>query len=208
MKPFSARFSADRAAVSIFDRFFAALRALLMTAGGLVLLVTFTPLVPWTASCLTDNWTESDGEVMIVPSGSTVQHALYAEERMIGESSYWRVVHAVWAWQQGHFRSIVLTGQGAGEMKRFLLAYGVPADAIWVESQSTSTRGNALMVKPLLDRLPRGRNVLLTSDYHMYRAARCFRRAGIAVITRPFPDILKSSNTLTARWRGFWLLAD
>jgi len=179
-----------------------------MVAGALLLAVTFTPIVPWTAAKLTDYWTDSDGDVLVVLSASTVQHEVYPDRSMIGGSSYWRVVHAVWAWQRGHFHTVVLAGPGAEEMKRFLTAYGVPEGSVSVETRSTSTRENALFVKPLLDRLPRGRIVLLTSDYHMYRAARCFRGAGIEVITRPIPDLLKSSRTLTARWQGFWLLVD
>jgi uncharacterized SAM-binding protein YcdF (DUF218 family) len=186
----------------------AAIRFLLCATGALLLGITFTPIVPWTAAQLTDNWTESDHDILVVLSGSTIRNSVYPQSVVIGGSSYWRVVHAVWAWQHGRFRNIVLVGAGSEEMRRFLIAYDVPGDAISVETRSTSTRENALFAKPLLDRMPPGRVVLLTSDYHMYRAARCFRRAGIAVATRPFPDLLKSSNTLTARWQGFWLLSD
>jgi len=199
---------ADGASKSIVARLGAAARFLLCATGALLLAVTFTPLVPWTAARLTDNWTDSDGDTLVVLSGATIQNSVYPRSVVIGGSSYWRVVHAVWAWQHGHFQSIFLVGAGSEEMRRFLIAYGVPEGAISVETRSTSTHENALFLKPLLDRFPPGRIVLLTSDYHMCRAARCFRRVGIAVTTRPFPDLLKSSNTLTARWQGFWLLAD
>ena len=42
--------------------------------------------------------------------------------------------------------------------------------------------------------------VLLTSDYHMYRAHRVFAKQGIQVEPRPIPDVLKRG----AGWRGRW----
>ena len=86
------------------------------------------------------------------------------------------------------------------------MAYGVPADAIVVENASATTRENALYAKPLLARQD-GRIVLLTSDYHMFRAWRCFQKLGIPVISRPFPDLLKRSNQLPKRWEGFLILS-
>jgi uncharacterized SAM-binding protein YcdF (DUF218 family) len=45
-----------------------------------------------------------------------------------------------------------------------------------------------------------GRKVLLTSDYHMYRAYWCFRRAGVDVIPRPVPEMLKRVSSWPTRW--------
>ncbi len=43
-----------------------------------------------------------------------------------------------------------------------------------------------------------GVKVLLTSDYHMFRAARTFARAGLKVGEWPVPDALKGG------WRRRW----
>ena len=56
------------------------------------------------------------------------------------------------------------------------------------------------------DASPDERLVLLTSDYHMYRALRVFQKAGLNVAPRPFPDIVKRSSSLTERWPAFFEL--
>jgi uncharacterized SAM-binding protein YcdF (DUF218 family) len=87
-------------------------------------------------------------------------------------------------------------------MKDFLISGGVPASAIVVEGRSRSTRENALYTKPILTALP-GRKVLLTSDYHMFRARLVFRKVGIEVIGRPIPDVRKRAVHLSGRWGAF-----
>ena len=183
------------------------IRFTLATAGALLLAVTFTPLVPWTALRLSSDWTDSDGDVLIVLGGSTISHRDFPSGRVVGYDTYWRVLAAVYAWRTGHFRSLLLCGAGLADSARpLLLAYGVPDGAILVEDRSTSTRENAIFARPILARLP-GRFVLLTSDYHMFRAARCFAHERIPVATRPFPDVAKRSNSLTFRWQGFWIVS-
>ncbi len=124
---------------------------------------------------------------------------------MIGESSYWRCVYAARAWKEGDFHQIVISGGGwqrisaAEAMREFLVSQGVPAEAIRLETHSRSTRENALDTKELLAGVP-GRKVLLTSDYHMFRAYRAFRKVGLEVLPRPFPDVRKRA----IRWRGRW----
>ena len=53
-----------------------------------------------------------------------------------------------------------------------------------------------------------GRKVLLTSDYHMFRAYRTFRKAGFEIAPRPFPDMLKLSSCWLCRWQAFVTLSD
>ncbi len=72
--------------------------------------------VPWTAARLTDNWADRDGDILVVLSGATVRTSIYPQSVVIGGGSYRRVVHAVWAWQQGHFRHIVMAGTGSEEV--------------------------------------------------------------------------------------------
>ena len=45
-----------------------------------------------------------------------------------------------------------------------------------------------------------GRKVLLTSDYHMFRAAQALRKAGVTVIPRPIPDASKRAGSWNLRW--------
>jgi uncharacterized SAM-binding protein YcdF (DUF218 family) len=91
-------------------------------------------------------------------------------------------------------------------MREFLACQGVPVTAIEVEMRSSNTRENALNVARLLAGENRGK-VLLTSDYHMYRAARAFAKAGLTVAPWPFPDGIKRSQRRLNRWGGSWIYA-
>jgi uncharacterized SAM-binding protein YcdF (DUF218 family) len=180
-------------------------RRVLMCAGLLLLVVTFTPLVRFTATRLAE-WGDPNGDILVLLSAETIVYPGFPAGMIIGESTYWRALHAIYVWRQGHFRTIVLCGRGvAATVKPILVAYGIPEPAIVLEDRSTTTREDAVYAKPILSALP-GRVVLITSDYHMYRARRSFAREGIAVIPQPAPDVLKRFDSLPARWPGFWVV--
>ena len=170
--------------------------------GAFTLLVCATPIASWWATRLAGQWDDPKGDVLIVLGGSLLDPGL------LGTNSYWRSIYALQAWRSGGFRDIFITGGSdpqspvATLMADFLKFQGVPAAAIHVETRSNSTYENATYSKPLLDRLP-GTKVLLTSDYHMYRARRAFEKAGIHVLPRPFPDVRKRGSTWIGRWPAF-----
>ena len=83
-----------------------------MSVGLLLLLITFTPLVPWAAAQLCVEWSDRDGEVLIVLLGTTVGDD---GDAFIGLNSYWRAAYAVRAWHYGRFRKILLCGMGSAE---------------------------------------------------------------------------------------------
>ena len=170
--------------------------------GALVLLVSATPvpLDRW-ARALAGNWNDPRGDVLIVLGGDV------QSDGTIGLHSYWRTVYAARVWRETGFRRIVISGAAVGrEMKKFLVAEGVPESAIDTEPRSTNTRENALFTKEMLAG-ERGRLVLLTSEYHIYRALRVFQKAGLAVEPRPIPDVLKSTSNWKGRWPAFLELA-
>lgn len=70
-------------------------------------------------------------------------------------------------------------------MRKFLVALGVPATDIVLETHSRTTRQNAVDVKPILKRLGLHRILLVTSALHMPRALATFRGAGIDAIPAP-----------------------
>ena len=73
---------------------------------------------------------------------------------------------------------------------------------IQIEARSSSTQQNAINVRQMLGQLS-GRPVLMTSDYHMFRAARTFSRAGLEVAPCPVPHALKLSGHWQTRWPAF-----
>ena len=170
--------------------------------GWLFVGATFTPLNAWWAYYLAGPWNAPVGDVLVVPGADAWQDS-------IGFSTYLRSVYAVRAWRGGGFRDVVVCGGGNGDqpsvaeqMRDFMVSQGIPAAAVHLENQSRSTRENALDSKALVSQLG-GRKILLTSDYHMFRAYRVFRKAGIDVQPSPFPDSLKQNGSWTNRWSVF-----
>ncbi len=107
-----------------------------------------------------------------------------------------RLLHTLQLWREGHIDRIIVSG-GSGsvlnadsalleaeQLRRVLLDCGVPDSLITLESRSRNTRENALFTAELLKKrptlAPHGRLLLVTSAFHMRRAAGCFRRAGLA----------------------------
>jgi len=178
------------------------LTAVFAAFGLLVAIVMTTPLVSWWARALAGPWNDPPGDVLIVLGGSIHENGI------MGESTYWRSVYAVLGYRSGGFRDVLLSGgptEGpsvAESMKRFLVCEGVPAQVIHLELRSTTTRENALNARQALIGLP-GAKVLLTSDYHMARAHRAFRKVGLDVHPRPFPDAIKRAATVGGRWGAF-----
>lgn len=173
----------------------------------LVILIHFTPLTEWWARALAGDWTDSPGDTLIVLSSEM------EADGILGPSSYLRALYAIRAYREKAFRTIIVTGglTGAASVplgdafRNFLTAYGIPRNIILVENRAGSTHENALYIKPLLQGLA-GTTVLMTSDFHMFRARRVFEKAGIHVVPRPIPDILKRSRWVLNRWTSFWTL--
>jgi len=174
----------------------------LAAIGFLFVFATLTPIDNWWLKWLAGPWNVSKGDVLVVLGGDSVAD-------VIGWSSYWRSVYAVRAWREGGFREMVVTGGSGGKeepaaerMGEFIVSQGVPVSVIRVETESHSTRENALKSKVILDQLP-GRKVLMSSDYHMFRATRVFRKAGIDITPRPIPDAAKRIESWKDRWPVF-----
>ena len=175
--------------------------------GFLWLIVAFTPLVHWWATKLAGRWEEPKGEALVVLAGSEM------EGDILGASTYWRCVYALMAYRQGWARRIYVSGGSSGEqrpvaelMRLFLVGQGVPPQAVEVEHASLSTRESALNLAPTLKR-QQATPVLLTSDFHMYRAWRAFRKAGVTLRPSPIPDARKRAVRWERRWDAFQDLA-
>lgn len=178
--------------------------ALLITTGVFYLLITFIPIDEWWANRLSGQWSRPDGDVLVVLAGGG------GPGKTIGYGTYLRVEYALLAYQAHPFKEIIVSGAGspvaqAQLMRQFLVCQGVPSEIIIAENTSTSTRENALNTQRLLGQ-NYGKVMLLTSDYHIYRAARVFRKIGIEVTPSPIPDVKKRSERLIERVPAFWEL--
>jgi uncharacterized SAM-binding protein YcdF (DUF218 family) len=174
--------------------FFAAL-------GLLVFAVTVLPVNSWLAHKLAGSIEEPKGDVLIVLTGGRFADGL------VSENSLLRSYYAVRAVKQRSFHTVIISGGGdppptSESMREILILKGVPADMVTIETASLSTRESALNLKIILDKLP-GDKVLLTSDYHMFRARRVFEKAGIKILPNPVPDVIKRSVSMRNRWPAF-----
>lgn len=89
----------------------------------------------------------------------------------------------------GAFRPLVVVSGGQGDdertaeaaaMSRYLTARGVPADRLLEEDRSHSTEQNLRFSKEIIDRVrPGARVVIVTSDFHAFRAALTARGIGL-----------------------------
>jgi len=173
---------------------------LLTFLGALLLLVTLLP-PRWYVNRLAGLWTDPHGATLIVLGADNL------DGQVLGMSSYWRSVYAISAWKEGGFGHLILSGQTGttASMREFIVCQGVPASAVVMEQHSNSTRENALFTVAVARQYP-GPYVLLTSDFHMWRAYRAFQKTGLKVEPRPFPDVLKRMNQWSARWPIFFEL--
>jgi len=92
-------------------------------------------------------------------------------------------------WRENPAAYIIVTG-GLGNratiteaeaMARYLIAQGIPPDVILLEERSTSTYENFVFAREILDEhFPDGfRALVVTNDFHIYRAVRTAQQAGI-----------------------------
>lgn len=89
----------------------------------------------------------------------------------------------------GEFKPMLIVSGGQGDdeqvpeasaMASYLIARGFPADRLLLEDQSRSTEENLLFSKAIMDELrPGARVMVVTSDFHAFRAALLARRLGI-----------------------------
>lgn len=79
-------------------------------------------------------------------------------------------------------------GDQAQPMARGLRRQGLPVDVMRIESTSTNTHENAEFSAVMLKREKRLRILLVTSGFHMPRAAAAFMKQGLEVIPAPAYD--------------------
>lgn len=101
-----------------------------------------------------------------------------------------RILHTLMLYKKGRFGKIIISGGSgsvrprqateAGELRNILLQAGVPDSSIILENKSRNTRENARFTADMLKTKPEMQKLLLvTSAFHMRRAAGCFEKAGL-----------------------------
>jgi uncharacterized SAM-binding protein YcdF (DUF218 family) len=106
-----------------------------------------------------------------------------------------RVERAALAYREQGAALVIASGgktwQGSMEAEVFargLIERGVPPACISLERESLTTRGNARGVARMLGERGAGQLGLVTCDWHMRRALRAFRLAGLTAVAVPAPS--------------------
>jgi len=172
---------------------------------AVLLIVLFTPLVPHTATGMAIDWYDGDADVLVVLVGSSVY---LNSQTLLGEDSYLRTLYACARLSARRSRYVIVSGTpGAGAMSQLLRCQCPGQFEIIEDDASHSTRESAVRVQQIVQQLPGPKHVvILTSDYHSFRAARAFHRVGLPVRTEPVPDIAKRSSSRLYRVQGFGAL--
>jgi len=175
------------------SRLYRAALKLLALTGLLFLLVTFTPFVNWYATQLSPPWSTPRGDILVVLSAADPNSGV------MGISTYWRCFMALVYYREQPYKEIIVSGKdSAPGMRDFFVFNGVPPDRVRMETAATSTYDNAKLTAQILKDTP-GTVVVITSDYHVFRARRAFLKAGLRVSTSGAPDITKRSAEYFAR---------
>lgn len=171
----------------------------LAVVGAIILLITCTPIVPCVVQMSEPPWFEGDGEVLVVLGGSMLVPGP-GPQATLGYDTYLRCTYASWILQTEKFRYVVVTGGGglAETMAVFLVHNGVDARSILIERNAHSTFENAVFTRRILQAQYRGSPlppvVVLTSDYHAWRARRTFSHSGFRAQAISIPDVIKRSS--------------
>lgn len=105
-----------------------------------------------------------------------------------------RARHAAVLYAEGYSDTVICSGGGvsdrrlngeAGWCAYILRKHGVPESAMVLETNSRSTEENAIMVARLMDKNGWKSAVVVSDDYHLWRAKWMFNRQGVTVWTSP-----------------------
>lgn len=104
-----------------------------------------------------------------------------------------RINHAIALYRQGLVQALIFTG-GQGERsalseaevaRRYALARGVPAGAIFIEDRSTNTRENLGLARAVAQAQGFQRLLIVSTPYHMRRAMHIARDLGLDAYASP-----------------------
>ena len=168
--------------------------------GFIFVLTSFTPIVSWWAQAYAGPIERPKGDILILLSAAD------DDRGGISFSSYWRAREAIFAYQTVGFKKIVITGGGGPGILDYMIVEGIPREAIIAEWGSRNTRQSGVAMERMLQTMP-GKKVLLTSDFHMYRALRVFRKLDIDVTPMPVRDVIQRAAHWGGRFESFETMA-
>ena len=162
-------------------------------------------------------------DVAIVFSGVTKSDKT-PNDRVYFNNGADRITHTLQLYNSGKVDHIIVSGglgfqqdnqsPAAERLKSFLVMAGVPDSTITVEPNALNTNENAVKVAEILNRdFPNQKYLLVTSAFHMKRAAMCLKKQGIEFSEFPagyltgaptlnFDDIFIPKAEAISRWES------
>jgi len=117
--------------------------------------------------------------------------------RLLEASRVFHLLDATYILSSGGLATLTDRNRPSGlTMAETLMTLGVPKDRILVETESRTTRHEALVIKGMLSAHPVDHVVLVTSQFHMRRSVGTFKAAGIDVI----PAIVREPQSFDTWW--------
>ncbi len=127
-----------------------------------------------------------------------------------GKVSPWleaRLQRAVELYRQNQVQNIMVSGATGTEghdeaqvMRDYLLAQGIPAQVIWVDSQGANTGLSAQHAAELMQKQEWYNAIVVSQFFHVSRAKMQFKKAGIAEVETASPKLF-SVFELVPLWR-------
>lgn len=124
-------------------------------------------------------------------------------DRLLHAARLYRAGKAPWVVASGGVDSPAeKTTADAVAMAKALVEWGVPRDAILLETRSRTTHENCVLTKPILEKRGIHSVLLVTSALHMRRALATCRSAGIDAIPSPSSfEATSVASTTFMNWR-------
>ena len=117
--------------------------------------------------------------------------------RLLEAARVFHLLDASYILSSGGLATVTDRNRPSGQtMADTLITLGVPGEQILIETESRTTRHEALVIKDMLAAHPVDHVVLVTSQFHMRRSVGTFKAAGIGVI----PAIVREPQAFDTWW--------
>jgi len=117
--------------------------------------------------------------------------------RLLEASRVFHLLDAAYILSSGGLATVTDRNRASGQtMADTLMTLGVPKERILVETESRTTRHEALVIKEMLSAHPVDHVVLVTSQFHMRRSVGTFKAAGVDVV----PAIVREPQAFDTWW--------
>jgi uncharacterized SAM-binding protein YcdF (DUF218 family) len=175
----------------------------LAAIGGVVVVLTQTPLVSWAARPLVVYAPLEKADAIVVLGGGV------RPDGVLTDATQRRLVYALRLLRGGYAPIVILTGGNPEDpdlsesdpMERVARELGFSPGTFIVETKAERTSEQALAVREIVRSRQMKSVILVTAPTHSFRALQTFRKAGVPVIVGTIDPALKAPTKPTPWWK-------